>query len=82
VPTQVAFRLDFAAWLATLIPRHREIVHRLFAGQQSKEIACAMGLNRQYFCHLRAALRLHWLAFQAGTPFPSVRAAFLVLRAR
>jgi DNA-directed RNA polymerase specialized sigma24 family protein len=77
VPDQVAFRLDFHGWLKTLKPRHREIVGKLLSGERSRDIAREMGLSRQYFCRLRAALHLHWLAFQAGSPFRSVRDALL-----
>jgi DNA-directed RNA polymerase specialized sigma24 family protein len=75
VPEQVAFRLDFPAWVRTLKPRCRRMVLDLAAGVRASRVARKYGITLQYLCRLRRALSRHWQAFRDDRPLASLRAA-------
>ena len=63
MPDQVAFRLDFASWLADLKRRDRKLVRFLAVGNTPSEAAGRFGVSRARMSQLRAELRTSWEAF-------------------
>jgi hypothetical protein len=64
IPDQVAFRMDFAAWLAALDRRSRNLVALLALGNSSSEAAQQFHLSGARISQLRSALQASWQAFQ------------------
>jgi len=64
VPDQVAFRLDFAAWLADLKRRDRKLVRFLAVGNTPSEAAGRFGVSRARVSQLRRELRINWESCQ------------------
>lgn len=58
-----ALRIDLAAWLATLSPRLRTLVHRFANGYQTQEIAKRMKISPGRVSQLREELRNSWREF-------------------
>ncbi len=77
VPEQVAFRLDFPAFLRGLSVRDRWMALALARGHAATQVACQFGLTAGRVTQLRQRWRLDWLAFQGEaksssfTPSPS-----------
>ena len=67
VPDQVAFRIDFAAFLATLTERDRRMALALAEGHPAKQVARRFGLTPGRVTQLRQRWRREWLAFQEET---------------
>jgi len=65
VPEQVAFRLDFAAWLSTLSPRNRLIVRSLPLAESAQKVAEQFGLTPGRLTQLRQEFMSSWLRFAA-----------------
>lgn len=63
VPDQVAFRIDFPAFLATLNDRDRQTALALAEGHSSKEVAQQFGLSAGRISQLRQAWKRGWLDF-------------------
>ena len=57
VPDQVAFRLDFASWLAALRRRERKLVRFLAVGNTPSEAAKRFAVSRSRVSQLREELR-------------------------
>jgi hypothetical protein len=68
VPEQVAFRLDFPAFLRTLTERDRQLALALAAGQPAKEVAHRWGLSPGRITQLRQQWHREWRGFQGETP--------------
>jgi hypothetical protein len=63
VPDQVAFRLDFPAWLRRLSPRNRRLVRRLAQGDTTSEAAAAFAVSPGRVSQLRRELAASWAEF-------------------
>ena len=73
VPDQVAFRIDFIAFLGALADRDRRMALALAEGHAAKQVASRFGLTPGRVTQLRQRWRRQWLAFQgeAGQPPPA-----------
>jgi hypothetical protein len=76
VPDQVAFRLDFPAWLKRLSTRDRQIAETLALGHTTGEVAERFGLSPARISQLRRELHCSWLEFhgEASAEEPTARA--------
>jgi hypothetical protein len=68
VPEQVAFRLDWPAWLATRTERDRRIVDRLALGEGTGEVAREFGVSPGRVSQLRREFHEDWERFGQGRP--------------
>ena len=64
VPDQVAFRLDFPAWLATLTPRERRLVGEMANNERTLDLGRRFGLSPGRISQLRRELHTDWTHFQ------------------
>jgi hypothetical protein len=64
LPDQVAFRLDFPAWLGVLKRRDQKLVKFLAVGNTPAEAAQQFRVSQARVSQLRAELRVGWQAFQ------------------
>ena len=64
VPNQVAFRLDFPAFLQTLTERDRQMALALAEGHLAKHVAGQFGLTAGRVTQLRQRWQRQWLVFQ------------------
>src|SRR5262249_28823513 len=67
VPDQVAFRLDFPAFLQTLTDRDRQMARALAAGHAAKHVADQFGLTPGRVTQLRQQWQREWLISQGDT---------------
>jgi len=67
VPEQVAFRIDFPAWLAILSKRHRRIAEALAVGNSTSLVAKWFRLSAGRISQLRGELCQSWQDFH-GDP--------------
>ena len=67
VPEQVAFRIDWPAWLKTRSHRDRQVIDKLAEGQQGKDVSRKFGLSPARVCQLRRAFKEDWERF-SGIP--------------
>jgi hypothetical protein len=63
VPDQVAFRLDFPAWLNTLSDRDRRVVEDLMQGERTLDVARKHGLSPGRVSQLRREFLTRWRLF-------------------
>ena len=68
VPEQVAFRLDFPAWLASLGARNRGIAQAMAQGHRTGELADAYGLSPARISQLRREFHRDWQKFCGDLP--------------
>jgi hypothetical protein len=73
VPEQVAFRLDFPAWLRTLGRRNRRLLLRLMAGERTLDVARRFGVSPARVAQLRRAFAAAWRRFTADPAAPRDR---------
>jgi len=64
VPDQVAFRLDFRAWLRMLKQRDRKLVKYMAMGNSPREAAERFAISTARVSQLRGELQASWTAFQ------------------
>ena len=64
IPDQVAFRLDFATWLAAQDQRSRKLIALLAMGNSFSEVAQEFRLSGARITQLRNRLQASWRAFQ------------------
>ena len=64
VPDQVAFRLDFRAWLRRLKQRDRKLVKYMAMGNSAGEAAERFTISTARVSQLRGELHASWTAFQ------------------
>jgi hypothetical protein len=64
VPDQVAFRVDFPAWLRTLTERHRRMAAALARGDAAKEVARRFGVSPVRVTQLRQYWQRQWQVFR------------------
>jgi hypothetical protein len=67
---QVAFRLDFPAWLKTLTARERRLVRAMAQGERTTDLSKEFEVSPGRISQLRRELRDDWLRFQ-GEQAPS-----------
>ena len=67
VPAQVAFNLDFPAWLTTLPATTRRVAELLARGHGTGEAAGLAGLSAGRVSQLRRELATSWSAFHSGS---------------
>jgi DNA-directed RNA polymerase specialized sigma24 family protein len=65
VPDQVAFRIDFPAWLDTLAERQRDIAEMLLAGCMAGDVAKRFGLSNGRVTQIRQELIAEWERYTA-----------------
>jgi DNA-binding NarL/FixJ family response regulator len=63
IPDQVAFRIDFPAWLKTLSRREREIAKALAKGHRTLDVARRFGLSMARISQLRREFFDSWQRF-------------------
>ncbi len=63
VPDQVAFRIDFPAWLRTLTGRERRLVRAMARGERTTDLSRQFELSPGRISQLRRAFRGDWLRF-------------------
>ena len=63
VPDQVAFRIDFPAWLATLTERDREAALQLVDGERTRDVAREIGVSKGRVSQIRRELQEGWHRF-------------------
>ena len=63
VPDQVAFRLDFPAWLASLSERDREVAEEMAAGETTKDLARRFRISPARVSQLRTEFKDKWESF-------------------
>jgi hypothetical protein len=68
VDEQVAFRLDFPAWLQTQSDRKRRIALDLMAGERTLDVADKYALSPGRISQMRTQFRDDWIRFQNGPP--------------
>src|SRR5207302_412491 len=68
VPDQVAFRLDFPAWLNTLSERDKRVVEDLMLGERTLDVACKHGLSPGRVSQLRREFLEGWRLFCGESP--------------
>jgi hypothetical protein len=65
---EAAFRLDFAAWLASLPARRRRMAELLSLGYGTGEVAKELGITAPAVTQARAWLERSWRRFQREVP--------------
>jgi hypothetical protein len=70
VPEQVAFRLDFPAWLRMLGRRNRKLLLGLRAGHRTVDVARRFGVSPARVAQRRPAFAAAWRRFTAGPGSP------------
>jgi hypothetical protein len=63
VPDQVAFRLDFPAWLATLSQRNRALAEDMALGEKTQELAEKYRVSEGRISQMRRYFQCDWLHF-------------------
>lgn len=63
VPEQVAFRVDFPAWLLTHDDRCRRLIEEMASGERTQDLAEHFGLSSARISQLRREFMLSWLVF-------------------
>jgi hypothetical protein len=67
VPEQVAFRIDFPAWLDTLTARERRIVREMAANERTLDLSRRFDLSPARISQLRRELHNDWSRFCGET---------------
>lgn len=62
---QVCFRIDFPAWLESLLPRDRKIARALTEGERTTDLVARFGVSIARNSQHRGEFEKSWLAFQA-----------------
>ena len=65
VPDQVAFRIDFPAWLQTLQQPKGRLAKYLAYGHSPSEVACRFGVSRGRVSQVRRELERSWNEYQS-----------------
>jgi hypothetical protein len=65
VPDQVAFRVDFPAWLATRTERDRRMIEQLGMSERTRDVARRFGVADGRISQLRNEYREDWTRFCA-----------------
>src|SRR5206468_3444248 len=63
VEDQVAFRLDFPAWVLTLSERNRRIVERMLQGEKTQTLSQLFGISQGRVSQLRREFLEGWTVF-------------------
>jgi hypothetical protein len=70
VPEQVAFRIDFPAWLRTLTPRERRIIRAMTRNERTTDISKEFEVSPGRISQMRQEFHDDWLRFH-GEQVPS-----------
>ena len=62
-PDQVAFRLDFPAWLSTRTVRDRRVINDLMRGERTLQVSQRHGLSPGRVSQLRGEFHDDWIHF-------------------
>lgn len=73
VPDQVAFRIDFPAWLESQPPQKRRIAEALAVGHTTGEVAQRYAVSPARVSQLRRELARSWQQFHAEQPVGGCR---------
>jgi hypothetical protein len=65
VDEQVAFHLDFRAWLSALGARHRLMAEAMARGERTQDLARLFGVSPARVSQLRREFAEHWISFTA-----------------
>src|SRR5579862_5182061 len=60
IPDQVAFRIDFPAWLRTLTVRERRIIRAMLLNEQTKNLSRKFHVSPAKISQLRRAFECGW----------------------
>jgi hypothetical protein len=63
VDEQVAFRLDFPAWLSTLDDRRRNVIEAMAQGERTQDLARMFGVSEARISQMRREFLDSWLQF-------------------
>lgn len=63
VDEQVAFRIDFPAWLQTMTPRERRIIKAMIRNERTKDLSQEFELSQGRISQLRREFRDDWRHF-------------------
>lgn len=63
VSDQVAFRLDFPAWLQTFDQRCRRIIEAMASGERTQDLAAMFGVSGSRISQMRREFMDAWLTF-------------------
>ena len=63
MPDQVAFRIDFPAWLATLTARERRLIRAIARNERTKDLSRMFELSQGRISQLRREFRDDWRRF-------------------
>lgn len=63
VPDQVAFRIDFPAWLSTLTGRERRLIRAMIRNERTKDLARRFELSPGRISQLRREFQQGWRRF-------------------
>src|SRR5262249_20631643 len=63
IPDQVAFRIDWPAWLATLTPRDRQIIRQMAHAERTRALAKRFELSPARISQLRREYHDGWARF-------------------
>ena len=74
VPDQVAFRMDFPAWLRTLTPRERRIIRAMARNERTTDLGKQFEVSPGRISQMRQEFRDDWLRFH-GEEEPSRKRA-------
>jgi hypothetical protein len=72
VPDQVAFRIDFPAWLDFLTRPKRRIAEALAVGHSTRQVARRLRRSAGRVSQVRRELYQSWRRFHDGPPLPTV----------
>jgi hypothetical protein len=72
VPDQVAFRIDFPAWLDSLSKPKRRIAEALAVGHSTSQVARRLRRSAGRVSQVRHELYQSWRQFHDGPPAPTV----------
>lgn len=67
VPEQVAFRLDFPAWLTTRTTRDRTLIEGMGMGERTKDLADKLGMSQARVSQMRREFKEDWTQFTEPT---------------
>ena len=74
VPDQVAFRIDFPAWLRTLTPRERRIIRAMTRNERTTDLSKEFEVSPGRISQMRQEFHADWLRFH-GEVVPSRKRA-------
>lgn len=68
VPEQVAFRIDFPAWLSSLTPRERQIIRAMALNERTSDLSRKFDLSPGRISQLRREFHTDWQRYCGDLP--------------